>query len=122
MPGLTGGKLPEDGIKQGTRGGAGTAPPPTPAQILPLRGRDRVWRGELRTASWKTLKNLVIVLHDDQIVELTGGIILGEAPTVGGNDDWRLAGEPIQVWIGRDERGKDGPLTVGEVSGEAGVI
>ena len=63
----------------------------------------------------------MVVFHDNHVVEPTGVIVLGEAPAIGGDDDGGLAGEPIQAWIGRDEGGKDSPLTVGEVGGEAGM-
>ena len=68
------------------------------------------------------MKNLVVVLHDDKVVELTGRKVVGESPAAGGDDDGRFAREPIHDWIGWDEGGKDGPLFVGEVGGEGGVI
>lgn len=67
------------------------------------------------------MKNLAVVLHDDKVVELTGGKVAGESPAAGGDEDWGFAREPIHGWIGRDERGEDGPLFVGEVGGKGGV-
>jgi len=138
IPVLSGGKLPNNGVEQEARGCVGATPPPTlppafpqilmiwrgertyPTQhpFLPIRGHVRIWRGEFSIDGWKTLENRMVVFHDDKIIELTGGIVLCETQAIGGDDDGGFAGEKIQAWVGRDEGGQDGPLTVGEVGGE----
>jgi hypothetical protein len=78
-------------------------------------------RREFRTEGGESLENLMVFLHDGKVIGLTSVTVMGKAPTVGGDNDRRLAGEPVQVWIGRDERCEYGPLRVGEVSGEIWV-
>lgn len=67
----------------------------------------------------KGLEYFTVALHDTEIIEFTGGIVAGEPQTIGGNDDRGFAEEPILLRIGRNERGKDCPLFVGEVCGQA---
>ena len=63
-----------------------------------------------------------MLLQDGEIIEIAAGYVVGEAPTIGGDNERGLTLYPIRMRVGRDERGKDCPLIVGEVGGVAGMV
>ncbi len=58
----------------------------------------------------------MIFLQDGEVLEVAGVGVFGEMPAIGGDDDGGFASEPVQMRVGREEGGKDGPLGIGEAS------
>ena len=93
---MTGGQVSRYGIdKDSNAGGAGRPRCLTHPQFLSRREMGAGQAGE-------ALEDLVVVFHDDEVLELPGVMIAGETPAVGGDDKRRCAGEVVQVRFGRD--------------------
>ena len=57
----------------------------------------------------------MVFRKDEGVTGWPGVAVEGKAPTIGSDDNGRLAIKPVGIWIGWDERGEDGPLGVSQV-------
>lgn len=113
IPVMACGNLPKNGIEQGA--GGNFVPGTTTFSPLVLRTLRRLQGG-------KAGGDLIVFLKNHQIVKLAAGLVAGELPAVGGNDEGRLTVQMLEAGVGRDERGEKRPLLIGEAGGVVGMV